>query len=377
MNEEIRGLFPALKIHNYLNSAAVSPMPVTARDAVISQLDDVAAHGSTNYPKWIETKNRSRALLAEMMGVEPANVAFMRNTSDGFASVATGIDWASDDNIVSFANEFPANYYAWKRVRDKYGVDLRLAPERDGKIDLDELISMIDSNTKLVAISAVQFSSGFRADLERIGKAARDHDALFAVDLIQALGTTPFDLPAQYVDIACGASHKWLCAPEGCGYIYLSDRALERVSPTFVGWISVETPWDFADREQPFKANALSWESGTGASSLFYGLEQSLKLLVGAGSVNIHRHLEKLTDMLCEMVPREKFEILSSRAEGEKSQIVALRPLNGASADEIFASLSESGTIVSARNGFLRISPHFYNNEGDIERLVGDLDRFE
>ena len=109
----------------------------------------------------------------------------------------------------------------------------------------------------------------------------------------------PFDLPAQFVDAACGASHKWLCAPEGCGVLYLSDRARERVQPTLVGWISVETPWDFADREQPVKPNALAWESGTGCSSLFYGLEQSLKLLHDCGAENIEKYLADLTDNLC------------------------------------------------------------------------------
>ena len=139
----------------------------------------------------------------------------------------------------------------------KYGVELRLCSENNGRIDLDEFIGLIDENTKLVSISAVQFSTGFRADLDRIGKAAREVDALFAVDIIQALGTTPFDLPSQYVDIACGASHKWLCSPEGCGILYLNDRARERVEPTLVGWISVGDPWNFNDYEQAYKPNAL------------------------------------------------------------------------------------------------------------------------
>ena len=130
----------------------------------------------------------------------------------------------------------------------EFGVEFRLCPERDGRIDLDEFISLIDSNTKVVAISSVQYASGFKADLERIGRAARAVDALFCVDIIQGFGALPYDLPAEFVDAACGASHKWLCAPEGCGILYLSDRARERVNPTLVGWISVETPWDFEDR---------------------------------------------------------------------------------------------------------------------------------
>ncbi len=373
LNNEIRSQFPALAKYNYLNSAAVSPIPIAAVEAVKSQLNDVAMHGSTNYPEWVATKERARAQIAQMLNVEKESVAFTRNTSDGFAAIAAGIDWSADDNIVSFAKEFPANFYPWRRVRDKYGVDLRLCPERDGRIDLDEFISLIDSNTRLVSISAVQFATGFRAELERIGRAARAVDALFAVDIIQALGTTPLDLPAQYVDIASGASHKWLCAPEGCGILYVSDRARERVEPTLVGWISVETPWDFDDTEQDFKHNTLAWESGTGASSLFYGLEESLKLLIDAGAENIETHLETLTDMLCESVPANKYKIVSSRAKTEKSQIVCLEPLGELSSDEIFKVLEEQNTIVSSRSGKLRISPHFYNNLSDIELFLDTL----
>ena len=261
MNQQIRSLFPAASKYTYLNSAAVSPIPTTAIEAVSSQLNDVSLNGSNNFNEWVATKNRARVLVAAMLGARPEQIAFMRNTSDGFASVANGLIWTNTDNIVSFEQEFPANFYPWRMVRDRFGVELRLCKEINGRVQIDELISMIDSNTKLVAISAVQYASGFKADLERIGRAARNADALFAVDIIQGLGAMGFDLPAQFVDIASGSSHKWLCGPEGCGILYMSDRARERVVPTFVGWISVETPWDFGDRGQPFKPNALAMES--------------------------------------------------------------------------------------------------------------------
>ena len=373
MNPEIRSQFPALERYTYLNSAAVSPLPRAAIEATISQLNDVANHGSEHYTEWIATKDRSRALLAEMLKVRPEQVAFMRNTSDGFASVANGIDWKSGDNIVSFEGEFPANFYPWRMTRDRYGVELRLCPERAGRIDLDEFTSLIDSNTKLVAISAVQFASGFRADLERIGRAAREVDALFAVDIIQALGACGFDLPSQYVDIASGASHKWLCAPEGCGMLYLSDRAREMLEPSFVGWISVETPWDFADREQPFKQNALALESGTGASALFYGLEESLKLLSTTGLDRIENYLDGLTDQLCDSLAGKRYNILSSRAPGERSPIVCVQHSDGIHCNEIAKKLQSENIIVSPRGDRLRIAPHFYNNSEDIDRLIDAL----
>ncbi|MGH9821435.1 MAG: aminotransferase class V-fold PLP-dependent enzyme, partial [Pyrinomonadaceae bacterium] len=315
----------------------------------------------------------ARALAAEMLGVRPDQIAFTRNTSDGISTIANGMRWQAGDNIVSFAREFPANFYAWRRLRDAFEVELRLCPESDGRIDMDEFVDLIDANTKVVSISAVQYASGFRADLERIGRAARAVDALLCVDIIQGFGAMPFDLPAQYVDAACGASHKWLCAPEGCGILYLSDRARERVEPTSVGWISVETPWDFEDREQPFKSTALACESGTGAASLFYGLEQSLKLLNDAGPSNIAAYLADLTDYMCDRLGGMDYDIVSSRDPGERSAIVCIKNRSGVSPQEIAANLEKASVVISPRGGRVRISPHFYNDREDIDRLIDAL----
>lgn len=373
MTPEIRSLFAATSHYAYLNSAAVSPMPRTAIEAVNWQLNDVAMNGSEHYPEWVKTKGRCRELLAGMLSVRAEQIAFMRNTSDGFAAVAAGLEWKAGDNIVTFGNEFPANFYPWRRVRDRSGVELRICPERDGRYEVDELIDMIDSNTRVVAVSAVQFASGFRADLERIGKAARNVDAIFAVDMIQGLGQMGFDLEAAKVDVAAGASHKWLCAPEGCGILYVSERARERVDPVFVGWISVETPWDFDDREQPFKPNALAWESGTGPSSLFYGLEQSLSLLDRTGLDNIRRYLAELSGYLCERLAGTNYRIISSREPSEASAIVCIEHLGGLHCNEVAQRLRDAGVIVSPRGDRLRIAPHFYNNKEDIDRLIDAL----
>lgn len=372
MNENIRNLFPATEKYAYLNSAAVSPMPKITADAVYSQLKDVCENGTINFADWIQTKERARKLAAEMLNVRAEQIAFMRNTSDGFASVANGLSWKKSDNIVTFAKEFPANFYAWRRIRDKFGVELRLCSEQNGRIDLDEFISLIDANTRLVSISAVQFASGFRADLERIGEAAKKNNALFAVDIIQGFGAIPLDL-SSLVDVACGASHKWLCSPEGCGILYLSDKAREQIEPTLVGWISVENAWDFDDYEQKFKPNALAWESGTSGASLFYGLEQSLKLLHKTSAKNIENYLEELTDFLCESLAGKDYEIVSSRERGEKSQIVCVKNRNGLASNEIAKILEKENIIVAPRGDRLRIAPHFFNNQADIERLLDAL----
>jgi len=373
LNKEIRKLFPATEKYVYLNSAAVAPLPTITIEAVAAQLKDVGENGSVNFSDWVATKNRARSLAAQMLNVKPEQIAFMRNTSDGLSTVANGLKWKTGDNIVSFAREFPANFYAWRRIRDVFGVELRLCPERCGRVDLEEFLNLIDENTRIVSISAVQFASGFRSRLERIGEAARAVDALFVVDIIQAFGAMPLDLDALKIDAAAGASHKWLCAPEGCGILYLSERARTRIEPTSVGWISVGEPWNFENVEQEFQPNALAWESGTGAASLFYGLEQSLKLLHETGAENIKNYLEDLTDYLCELLAEKNYEVVSSRAKDEKSQIVCVKHRGGLEPSEIAKRLERENIIVSPRGDRIRIAPHFFNNREDIERLAETL----
>ncbi|MBL8181353.1 MAG: aminotransferase class V-fold PLP-dependent enzyme [Blastocatellia bacterium] len=373
MNAQIRSLFPITEHTVYLNSAAVAPLPTAAIEAVNWQMNDVATNGTRHYSDWVATKGRCRKLLAAMLSVRDEQVAFVRNTSDGFSTIANGLTWNPGDNIVSFAGEFPANFYPWRRIRDEFGVELRLVDEIDGRVDVDSLIDAIDSNTRVVTISAVQFASGYRADLERIASAAHSVDSLFCVDIIQGVGACGFDLPALGVDAACGASHKWLCAPEGCGYIYLSDKARGRVSPTLTGWISVDDPWDFVDREQGLRPTALAWESGTGPASLFYGMEQSLKILTETGLNNIERHLKSLTDQLCDSIDSSKYEIVSSRADGEASQIVCIRHRDGLHPNAIAAKLDADNIIVSPRIDRVRVAPHLFNTSEDIDRLIAAL----
>jgi Selenocysteine lyase len=228
MNETLRALFPITKDAVYLNHAAVSPPPLPTVEAVASQFKDVVEHGLLNYKSWVATKERARKLAAAMIGARPEQIAFMRNTSDGLSTVANGLRWKAGENVVTFRREFPSNVYPWLRLREAYGVDVRMCEERDGRIDLDELISLIDEKTRVVAISHVQYGSGFRADLERLGRAARRVDALFVVDVIQAMGVVETDVEAELIDVAAGACHKWLLTPEGVGLLYLSDRARAR-----------------------------------------------------------------------------------------------------------------------------------------------------
>jgi selenocysteine lyase/cysteine desulfurase len=373
MNDTLRALFPVTERAIYLNHAAVSPPPLPTIQAIQSQLADVSENGSINFRNWIAVKENTRSLLAGMLGARPEQVAFMRNTSDGLSTVANGFDWHSGDNLVTFRGEFPSNIYPWLRVKDAFGVEVRLCDERDGRVDLEQLIALIDGKTRMVAISQVQFASGFRVDLERIGRAARAHDALLVVDVIQALGVVPIDVQSELVDVAAGACHKWLLTPEGVGLLYLSDRARERIHPTLVGWISVPNPEDYQNFEQGWNLGTLAWETGTGPAALIYGLEASLKLLLEVGIDRIQAHLETLTDYLCERLNTGPYEVISSRRAGEKSQILCIRHLGGKSPMDLYAHLKKKSIVTAPRGDRLRISPHLYNTIDEMDELVKAL----
>lgn len=373
MNENLRSLFSHTGRVVYLNHAAVSPPPIKTIEAVTAQIRDVAENGTLNYHKWMAVKERARELAAGMIGARSDQVAFMRNTSDALSTVANGLGWRKGDNVVTFKGEFPSNVYPWLRLREAEGVEVRFCEEQDGRVDVDELIGLIDQHTRIVAISHVQYGSGFRADLERIGRAARLYDALLVVDVIQAMGAQPINVEAQLIDAAAGACHKWLLTPQGVGLLYLSDRARERIEPTLVGWMSVPDPEDYGNFEQNWTRGALPWETGTLPTALIYGLEASLNLLQETGVNRIAAHLNDLTDYLCESLRNREYKIISSRLPGEKSQIVCIEHRGEWSPMALYSHLKKQGIIVAPRGTRLRISPHLYNTTEDIDALVDAL----
>jgi cysteine desulfurase / selenocysteine lyase len=373
MNEQLRALFPVTARYNYLNHAAVSAPPTPTINAIQRYLADVSENGSLNFKDWLATKERARRLLAELLGARREQVAFLRNTSDGLSTVANGLKWHKGDNLVTFRNEFPSNIYPWLRLREAFGVEVRMCGEREGRVDLDELIGLIDSRTRLVSISHVQYASGFRANLQRLGQVARAHDALLVVDVIQSLGVLPLDVESELVDVAAGACHKWLLTPEGVGYLYLSDRARSRIEPTLVGWVSVPNPDDYNNFEQGWNAGTLAWETGTGPTGLIHGLEESLKLLMQVGTKNIKDHLERLTDHLCDRLQDSNYEVVSSRRPEEKSQTVCIRSRTGFTPMNLYSHLIKQNIITAPRGDRLRISPHLYNTLSEIDHLIEAL----
>jgi selenocysteine lyase/cysteine desulfurase len=374
MNAHLRSLFSHTGRVVYLNHAAASPPPIKTIEAVTAQMQDVAENGTLHYRGWMATRERARDLAARMLGAQRSEqVAFMRNTSDALSTIANGLSWREGENVVTFRREFPSNIYPWLRLREAYGTEVRFCEERDGRIDLGELIGLIDSKTRIVAISHVQYGSGFRADLERIGRAARQHDALLVVDVIQAMGAQPINVEAQLIDAAAGAGHKWLLTPEGVGLLYLSDRARERIEPTLVGWMSVPDPDDYGNFEQQWSPGALAWETGTVPTSLIHGLEASLSLLQETGVECIAAHLYELTDYLCERLQALDYHVVSSRRDREKSQIVCIQHPGEWSPMALYNHLKKQNIITAPRGERLRISPHLYNTAADIDKLVEAL----
>src|SRR3954471_6074201 len=170
MKQELRALFLITQKYVYLNHAAVSPPPIPVIAAVQEQLLDVQSNGVLNYKGWLGRKEKARGQVAKLLNSRPEQVAFMRNTSDALSTIANGYAWRPGDNVVTFQREFPSNIYPWLRLRDEFGVEVRMCPERNGRIDADELLSLTDDRTRVVALSWVQYSSGFRSDLARIGE---------------------------------------------------------------------------------------------------------------------------------------------------------------------------------------------------------------
>ncbi|HWS98755.1 MAG TPA: aminotransferase class V-fold PLP-dependent enzyme [Pyrinomonadaceae bacterium] len=373
MNEQLRSLFSHTGQVVYLNHAAVSPPPVKTVEAVAAQMRDVAEHGSLNYRKWVAVKERARRMAAEMLGARPEQVAFTRNTSDGLSTIANGLNWRAGENVVTFRREFPSNVYPWLRLREAFGVEVRFCEERGGRVDVEEMLSLIDDRTRVVAVSQVQYGSGYRADLERLGRAARARDALLVVDVIQAMGALPVNVEAQLIDAAAGAGHKWLLTPEGVGLLYLSDRARERIQPTLVGWTSVPQPEERDNFEQGWARGTLAWETGTAPTALIHGLEASLSLLLETGVERIAAHLLELTDYLCECLEGRNYEVVSSRLPAEKSQIVCLRHGGEWTAAALYSRLKKQNIVTAPRGDRLRVAPHLYNTAEDIEALLSAL----
>ena len=364
--------FPVTRECVYLNHAGNGPLPRRGVTRMQALADLVSRSGDR---RWLERNtemDRVRGLAARLLGARHAHeIAFVENTSAGLSLVAGGIDWKPGDNIVSAALEFPSNVYPWKQLGER-GVELWQVPERDGRIDPEELLGMLDDHTRMVALSSVQYGSGFRSDLERIGAACRERGILFVVDAIQSLGALPIDVEREFIDVCAASSHKWLLGPEGIGLLYVSDRVIDQIRPVRSGWRSMRKMFDWSDMEIDFAEGAKRFETGTMNAYGIVALGGALEIFLEIGAGDLERRILALADRAATGLADLGFQLISSRRPGETSGIVAaVHPKHAA--NDLVKRLAQKDIVVAARLGRFRVSAHFYNSEEEIDRMRGAL----
>jgi selenocysteine lyase/cysteine desulfurase len=372
MNKEIRSLFPVTQNYIYFNHAAVSPLSTRVRDAMNWLVDDVAQHGSVHFFDWCDRFEEVRRQAARLVNAKAHEIAFMRNTSDALSAIANGIDWRAGDNVVTSKVEFPANIYPWMRLCERRGIEMKLAEERDGRIDTEEILALVDDRTRALSLSWVQFSSGFRADLARIGRFCRERDIIFVVDAIQGLGGLQLDVVRDFVDAFAADSHKYLLGPEGIALLYVSDRIIDRIAPTVVGWMSVNDYDNHLDYDLSYRQGALRFECGTLNTAGVYGLGAALDLFLEVGTQVVEEHILSLSDDLAEQLTAKGYEVFGSRRRGETSAIVTCTHKDY-TPKQLYKGLHAKQIMTAPRVGRLRMAPHFYNTHEEIDQLVAAL----
>ncbi len=372
----LRSEFPVAGRYLYLNHAAIGPLPRRSAERIAVLARVVSETGDRRWPERNDEVERVRALAALLIGARaPHEVAFVENTSTALSAVAEGIDWRPGDNVVGAEGEFPSNAYPWLNLASSNpaGIEYRLAPERAGRIDPDDLLSRIDGRTRVLALSWVQYATGFRSDLERLGNACRERGVLFVVDAIQGLGALALDVEACRIDVLASSAHKWLLGPEGIGLFYVSDRTIDQLRPTRAGWRSTRTPYEWSKLDLTFAAGAKRFESGTLNNYGIAGLGASLEILLEAEPNAIERRVLALAARTAQAFTAAGFELAAPRENpAETSGIVAgTHPQH--SPDALAHALSDRGIAVSARAGRLRAAPHFYNTASEIDRFAATL----
>jgi selenocysteine lyase/cysteine desulfurase len=362
--------FPVTGKCVYLNHAGVGPLSRRAAERMRMLAEWVSCTGDRFWVDRQQEAERVRELGARLLGArEVHEVAFVENTSSGLSLVAEGLDWREGDNVVGAAFEFPSNVYPWMSLADR-GVEYRRAAERDGRIDPEELLSLVDDRTRMLALSWVQYASGFRSDLERLGRACRERDVLFVVDVIQGLGALALDVERDLVDVAVASAHKWLLGPEGIGLLYVSDRVVERLRPARSGWRSMRDPFQWTDYDLTWGDGAKRFESGSLNVYGIVALGGSLEILLEAGAGTIEPWVLGLTGRAARGLTDLGFAVVSSRAPGETSGIVTAVPPEGHGATDLVKRLNEQDVVLAARAGRVRIAPHLYNTEEEVDRCL-------
>jgi selenocysteine lyase/cysteine desulfurase len=369
--ELLRNEMPVTRQWAFFDHAAVAPISGRAQQAILEYAADLAENGDVHAARWEQRAEEVRRLAGRLLNAEPADIAFIKNTSEGVGIVAEGLPWQSGDNVVSAEEEYPANIYPWMNLARR-GVELRRIPSRDGRVPIEDLAAAIDGRTRIVSLSSVEFASGFRNDLDAVGALCRERGVYFFVDAIQSLGVFPLDVRQTPIDFLAADGHKWLLGAEGAGIFYMRQELVERLHPVGVGWNSVVRSRDFSRIDFRLKPNAGRWESGSLNLAGITGLGASLEMLLGIGIREIAGRVLELTDYLCENAARAGLEVYSSRRPGEQSGIVSLVAA-GAEPRSLVRQCRAAGIAINQRAGRLRVSPHCYNTREEIDRLLDVL----
>jgi len=362
--QEARALFPVTRGYAYLNSAAVAPLSVRARNAMQRLVRDQAEHGAAHYEAWFATYEACRGAAARLIGATDDEIALVANTSSGIGTVAAGIRAAPGDNVVVPEREFPANVYPWMALP---GVEVRFVPKREGRLLAEEVAKVVDGRTRAVSVSFVDWLSGYRADLRSIADVAHAHGALFVVDAIQGLGALPLDVGACGVDALAADGHKWICGPEGAGILYVRREARERIAPTRPSWLSVRHPTRFLQYDLAPAPTARRYQDGTPNTCGIYGLRAALDLILEIGIEAIAARVLSLAALVRDGA-RERGLVLASDAEGGEASGITSIVLEDAA---VYASaLERRKVLVAAREGHLRVATHHFNDEEDVARFL-------
>ena len=369
--EQARNLFPHIKKGKiYFNHAATGPFSSNVISAVNEYLLQRSETAIDNFSQLMIAVNDTKNFLSRMINCKTDRVAFVDNTSNGMNILANGIKWHNGDVILLNDIEFPANVYPFLNL-EKEGVKIEFVKSKNGIVSADDVINAIKTNTKLISISFVQFLSGYRVDLEKIGNVCRDKGIIFSVDAIQGLGAFTLDVEKYKIDfISCGTA-KWLLGMQGLAFIYVSEKLQQNLQPKFVGWLSVEDEWNILDFNLKLKSSADAFQCGTINSLGVFGLLASLKLFADFGYKNVE---ERILDNSAHFIKRlQEIGIHPMLENCERKNLSGIISFKHDKAVHILDELRKKEIYCSVREGLVRLSPHFYNTKEEIDMVVNEI----
>ena len=370
--QQIRDDFPVKRQFVYLNNASIGALSRKVVGAVTRFLEDVQDHGRLHYPDWCRYADGAiKERVGALIGADASEIAFVKNTTEGILIVANGLDWRPGDNVVIADIEYPSNVYCWMNLAGR-GVSVKWVKASAGRILLEDIDTLIDRQTRLVSLSAVQFSNGFRLDLKRLGELCQSRGVLLNLDAIQWVGALPLDLRRCHVDFLSFGGHKWLLAPIGTGIFYCRSASMHHLHPHNVGYHSVDKSEDHMDYDLTFRPNAGRFEEALVNFPGIWGLEAAVELHLALGPANEERYILGLNTLATRGLEAKGYVIVSPQGNGETSGILSfrhptLRP------ERIADRLQAAKINLAIRGGNLRISPSVYNDEAEIGRFLEAL----